>query len=175
MTQRGFRSQEIILATTLLDAEGYSKDELGDLYHQRWHEELDLRALKQTLQMDHILGKTPAMARKELWAHLLGYNLVRQALAEAALHANLRPRQLSFAGGMQTLEAFRMVLLMSRGGSAAFAELARQVFTALATHRVGNRPDRVEPRKVKRRPKSYGLLTKPRAEARQALLEQDAA
>lgn len=175
VTQPGFRTRQVVIATTLLDATEYRKEELGDLYHQRWQAELDLRSLKQTLRMDHILCKTPAMARRELWAHLLGYNLVRQALAEAAWQANLSPRQLSFAGGMQTLEAFRMPLLACAAGSAAWTALTRPVFIALAAHRVGNRPNRVEPRKVKRRPKSYGRLTKPREQARQELLAETAA
>jgi len=170
VTQPGYRTRQIVIATTLLDAREYSREELGDLYHRRWQAELDLRSMKQTLRMDHILCKTPAMARRELWAHLLGYNLVRQALAEAAWKSNRSPRQLSFAGGMQTLEAFRMLLLGGGSGSASLAARVGQVLEALATHRVGDRPGRVEPRKVKRRPKSYPRLTKPRAQERAALL-----
>src|SRR6516162_7219479 len=83
-------------------------------YHG-WQIELDIRAIKQTLKMEHLVCKTPAMVRRELWAHLLGYNLVRKVLAQAAVVSGLSPRQLSFAGGLQTLEEFRWLLLCGRG------------------------------------------------------------
>src|SRR5262249_53820423 len=155
VAQPGFRTKQLVVATTLLEAAVYTKDAIGDLYHRRWHVELDLRSIKQTLRMEHLSCKTPEMARRELWAHLLGYNLVRQALAEAALQANLSPRQLSFAGGVQTLQAFRWLLLTRAPGSLAVTQVATIVLQAVATHRVGDRPDRVEPRKKKRRPKNY--------------------
>ncbi len=110
------------------------------------------------------------MVRREFWVHLLGYNLVRKVMAEAALTKGLCPRQLSFAGALQILEQFRWLQLFG-------SEEMRRVVTvvlwmAVATHEVGNRPGRVEPRRVKRRPKSYPPLTKPRQEARAELLSQ---
>src|SRR5262249_22910678 len=107
----GYRTREVIVATTLVDARVYSKADLAELYHQRWHVELDIRVIKQTLKMDILSCKTPEMARKEVWAHLLAYNLVRQVMAQAALTAGVKPRQLSFAGAAQTVNAFRWVLL----------------------------------------------------------------
>ncbi len=170
VTHKGYRSKEIVVATTLCDAVDYSKEELADLYQQRWHVELDIRAIKQTLKMDQLSCKTPAMVRREFWVHLLGYNLVRKVMAEAALTKGLCPRQLSFAGALQILEQFRWLQLFG-------SEEMRRVVTvvlwmAVATHEVGNRPGRVEPRRVKRRPKSYPPLTKPRQEARAELLSQ---
>jgi hypothetical protein len=170
VTHKGYRSKEIVVATTLCDAVDYSKEELADLYQQRWHVELDIRAIKQTLKMDQLSCKTPAMVRREFWVHLLGYNLVRKVMAEAALTKGLCPRQLSFAGALQILEQFRWLQLFG-------SEEMRRVVTvvlwmAVATHEVGNRPGRVEPRRVKRRPKSYPPLTKPRQEARAELLNQ---
>lgn len=170
VTQAGYRSKEIVVATTLCDAEAYTNDAVADLYHQRWHVELDIRAIKQTLAMDPLSCKTPAMVRREFWVHLLGYNLVRKVMAEAAVTKGLCPRQLSFAGALQILEQCRWLLLF---GS---AEVRRGVTlllgVAVATHTVGDRPGRVEPRCVKRRPKSYPPLTKPRHEARADLLNQ---
>jgi hypothetical protein len=84
-----------VAAGTLCDAAVYTKDDIADLYHCRWHVELDIRAIKQTLKMEHLVCKTPAMVRRELWAHLLGYNLVRKVLAQAAVVSGLSPRQLS--------------------------------------------------------------------------------
>jgi len=112
--------------------------------------------------------KSPAMARKALWAHLLGYNLVRQAAAQAAWARGLTPRQISFAGAMQTLEAFRWLLVA--GADDQRPQIYRVLFLAIATHRVGNRSDRVEPRRLKRRYDRYPYLRIPRARAREALI-----
>ncbi len=169
VTQPGYRSQEVIVATTLCDAQQYSKAMIADLYHQRWHVELDIRTLKQTLHLEHLRCKTPAMLDRELWVHLLGYNLIRKVMAEAAQANGRSPRQLSFAGTFQTLEAFRWILLF--GSAARQQEIWGIVLIAVGTHKVGDRPGRCEPRKVKRRPKSHPLLMKPRAEERAQLLE----
>jgi hypothetical protein len=166
----GYRSTSIIVATTLCDAEEYGKGDVADLYHMRWHAELDIRAIKQTLHMEHLSCKTPEMVRRELWVHWLGYNLVRKVMAQAAWERGLQPRQISLAGALQTLEAFRWFLI---GVCEEKREmLLRVLAVALATHKVGNRPGRCEPRCVKRRPKPYPLLLKTRAEARAELLNQ---
>ena len=130
--------------------------------HYGWQIELDIRAIKQTLKMDILSCKTPEMVRKEIWTHFLVYNLVRKVMAQAALEGKLQPRQMSFAGAVQTLNAFRWLLMLSEGSRQR--ELAKVLCIALRTHEVGNRPGRSEPRKVKRRPKPYGRLMKPRAE-----------
>jgi hypothetical protein len=127
-----------------------------------------VRAIKQTLKMDILSCKSPEMVRKEVWAHLLGYNLSRKVLAQAALAGEVTPRQLSFAGAVQTLGAFRW--LLSVGSGADGQRLLPALLLAVATHAVGNRPGRVEPREVKRRQK-VKLLTKPRAQRRAELLK----
>ena len=71
----GYRSRKILVATTLLEASHYSSAAIADLYHRRWHVELDIRSIKQTMKMEELSCKTPAMARKELWVHFLAYNL----------------------------------------------------------------------------------------------------
>lgn len=164
----GFRTDEIIVATTLLDADTYSRAAIADLYQKRWHAELDLRSIKQTLGMEVLACKTPAMAGKELWAHLLGYNLARKAAAQAAWEHGLCPRQISFAATVQMLETFSNLLL------AVEPEQRRQVcqslFQAIAAHQVGDRPGRVEPRRLKRRCDKYQMLHRTRAEARAELI-----
>ena len=95
---------------------------------------------------------------------------MRQVLAAAALESGRQPRQLSLAGALQTLEAFRWIFLGQEVGSADGRSLTTILLVAIGTHEVGNRPNRVEPRKVKRRPKSYGRLNQPRAQAREQLL-----
>jgi len=163
----GFRTREIIVATTLLDDRVYSQVDIADLYHHRWQAELDLRAIKRTLGMERLTCKTPTMARKELWAHLLGYNLVRKVAAQAAWQRGLCPRQISFAGAVQTLEAFRELLIATDQR----VLICMQMFHAIATHEVSDRPGRVEPRCIKRRPgNQYPNLHAPRNQARAELL-----
>jgi hypothetical protein len=164
----GYRSREVIVATTLLDAKAYRREDLAELYGHRWRVELDIRDIKQTLAMDVLRGKTPEMPRREIWGHLLAYNLTRQVMAPATLRAGLSPRRISFAGAMQTLDAFRAALAGGEGGGWARAVAA--LLTAVATHRVGGREGRCEPRQVKRRPKTLPRMTRPRGEARAALL-----
>jgi hypothetical protein len=128
---------------------------------------LDIRSLKQTLKMDVLRCKTPEMVRKEFWAHLLAANLIRGVMAEAARRHGVLPRGLSFQGARQTMEGFRSELSHARS---ADAEVLREVaWKAIASHRVGDRPDRVEPRVRKRRPKNYPLMHKPRPKLRKRL------
>ena len=164
----GCRSREMIVATTLLDDREYSSADIADLYHQRWHAELDIRAIKEILSMEMIHCKTPAMSRKALWAHLLGYNLVRKAAAQAALTKGLAPRQISFAGTVQILEAFSWILIAAANEQRA--SMYSELFAAIATHQVGDRPDRIEPRRLKRRHDKYQHLGMPRAQARAAAI-----
>lgn len=168
LTVPGFRTRRLDVATSLQDPQALSKLDLADLYRQRWNAELDLRSLKQTMQMDMLRCKTPEMVRKELWTHILGYNLIRTVMAQAALRYAIPPRQISFEGAMQALLAFQPYWVLSSPeiGAALHAELLRFV----ASHRVGRRPNRVEPRVKKRRPNSYRLLTQPREIARAAIL-----
>jgi hypothetical protein len=165
--QRGFRTRVVIVMTTLLGAKEFSHDELATLYRARWHAELDIRSLKQTLKMDVLRCRTPEMVRKEIWAHLLVANLIRGVMAEAAREHGVLPRELSFQGARQTMEGFRSELSHARP---ADAEGLREVaLKAIASHRVGDRPDRVEPRVRKRRPKNYPLMHKPRPKPRKHL------
>jgi len=168
----GFRTRVLVVATTLLDVEAFTKDDLAQLYRARWNAELDLRSLKQVLQMDVLRCKTPELVRKELWAHILAYNLIRTVMAQAAGRHGIEPRSISFKGALQTLEAFQPVIaLVGRGDSALLRSLYERLLDAVASHRVGDRPDRYEPRRRKRRPKPYDRLMKPRHEAKRAMLK----
>jgi hypothetical protein len=165
--QAGFRTKSLVVVTSLLDAELYPRAELATLYRQRWHCELDIRSIKSLMRMDVLRCKTPEMVRKEFWAHLLAYDLVRGVIAEAASGHGVPPRELSFQGARQTLEAFRGELAVARGRAAC--ELRAAALVAIAYHRVGDRPDRVEPRVVKRRPKAYPRMQEPRQEFQKRL------
>jgi hypothetical protein len=154
----GFRTQVVIVVTTLTDAETYHHDALASLYRQRWQAELHLRSLKTIMQMDHLRCKEPHRVRNELRMHLVAYNLIREVIAEAARCAGTEPWHLSFKGAMQTLNHFLPQLSSATSTDDWIAGLLQ----AIATHDVGNRPGRVEPRVRKRRPKPYPLMTKPR-------------
>jgi len=168
--QPGFRTRWIVVVTTLLDPEQTTKEDLASLYRARWHNELDLRSLKSSMQMGELRCKTPELVRKEAWAHILAYNLLRTVMAQAAARHGVAPRTISFTGAMQTLEAFQPLLEFSAAQDAASRlRLYHDLLDAIATHRVGDRPDRYEPRLKKRRRNNYDWLTKPRAEMKRKM------
>lgn len=160
----GYRTRTIVVATTLLDGEQYGVEEIAQLYRQRWDAEINLRSLKTMMHMDVLRCHTPDMVRKELWAHLLAYNLIRTVIAQAALTHGKHPRQISFTRAMRTLEAFRPTLAQTP--SERLLDLYETMLQAIAAHEIGNRPERLEPRQRKRRPKPYPLMNKPRTTAR---------
>jgi hypothetical protein len=165
--QPGFRMKTLIVATTLLDPVEFTRDDLAQLYRARWNAELDLRSLKQTLQMDILRCKTPELVRKELWTHVLAYNLIRTIMAQAATKHDIEPRTISFKGAVQTLEAFQPVIALQGEHNPTFRRTVYEhLLGAIAIHRVADRPDRYEPRRKKRRPKPYDRLMKPRWQAK---------
>lgn len=214
--QPGSRVEVFVVVTTLLDAEKYTRDDLAELYHERWLAELDIRAIKCSLGMDLLRCKTPEMVRKEIGACLLAYNLVRHTMLQAAYasgrsprdleedrakveeacpaaaqppcsprclkgerakageacraapEGECLPREISFTAAMQQLAAGW--ICAPSFNEAMSDELRRANQKHLPNHRVRNRPNRVEPRAIKRRPKPHKLLTKPRAESRADLL-----
>ena len=123
------------------------------------------------MQMEILRCKTPELVRKEIWTHLLAYNLIRTIIAQAAVKHSIDPRSISFKGAIQTLEAFQPVIAIQGQQDSAFRmKLYQQLLDAIAKHRVADRPDRYEPRLRKRRPKHYGFLRKPRSEAKRDIL-----
>ena len=134
--------------------------------------ELDLRSLKETMQMDILRCKTPELVRKEIWKHILAYNLIRTIIAQAANKHDVKPRSISFKGVVQTLNAFQPLIACQGEHDSAFRMyLYKQILDAIATHHVADRPDRFEPRKKKRRPKPYDRLMKSRHEAKRDILK----
>ena len=155
-----------ILVTTFLCSKETPKSVLKALYRQRWNVELDLRNIKTTLGMETLRCKTPEMAVKELWVYLLAYNLIRLLMAQAALLADQIPRQLSFKHTVQIWTAWQQ-----RNGGTHDAVSINALLVLIAEPRVGLRPGRIEPRALKRRPKPFPLLTKPRQIARAEVRE----
>jgi hypothetical protein len=166
--QKGFRTRRLVVATTLWDREDVTAQDLAELYRRRWQAELDLRSIKIALQMDVLRGQSPELVRKEVWAHLLVYNVLRGLMAQAARARGWRPEEVSFTGAAQAARAFLPHLRTATDAQAA-ARLVGALLEVIGEHRVGTRPDRCEPRAVKRRPKDYPYLTVPRAQSRARL------
>jgi Transposase DDE domain len=162
------RVRKLVIVTTLLDAKKYRAKRLGDLFRQRWHAELDLRSLKTDMGMEMLRTKSPEMVRKEVATHLLAYNLIRGITAEAARAKGVKPRSLSFKGALHTVRAFEEANLYDP--ARIEADLPR-LLSLIGKKRVGNRPNRYDPRAVKRRPKPHPLLTMPRKKAK-SLIER---
>ena len=155
------------VATTLTDAKLYTKADIAELYGFRWNSELDIRDIKQSLNLNHVRCQSPAMVRKELWTTPLGYNLIRTTTAAAALLHNLKPRQISFTSACHYVLAAWSRRTDSTSDEATAA--SRQLQGHLANCQVANRPGRLEPRVLKRRRHGYKLMMKPRNELRREL------
>ena len=160
------RVRDLVIVTTLVDRATYPAVELGSLFRQRWHAELDLRTLKTEMQMEQLRTQSPAMVRKEVAIHLLAYNLIRGIMAEAARVVEVKPRRLSFTGALHTVRSFEESHLYDPTRIAA--DLPR-LLELIGQKRVGNRPDRSEPRAVKRRSKPYPRLKIPRRAAKRLI------
>jgi len=188
----GFRTKSVVLVTTLSDAVAFPKDDIADLYRCRWQAELDLRSLKQTLGMDQLRSTTPALMERELWMYVLAYNLVRKVMAQAALWAQTHrrrsrrrpggggvveaawtPRAFSFVGTVEQVMAWWHE--NTTGAAATAVTRYEALLQGVSRRRVGQRPGRVEPRAVKRRPKEYDRLMEPRAQARARLVGKEPA
>ncbi len=157
------RAEQFQVVTTILDA-SIDGGQFGDLYERRWEGEVDIRSIKATMQMDILRCKTPEMVHKEIWAHLLAYNLLRTVMAVAARENGIEPRQVSFKGAKQALTAFAPKIEAARPEDRP--ALIDALLAVIAYHRVGDRPGRWEPRARKRRPKPGARLTQPRAIAK---------
>jgi Transposase DDE domain len=159
------RAERFKVVTTILDA-SIDGGQLGDLYERRWDGEIDIRSIKSVMQMEFLRCKTPEMVHKEIWAHLLAYNLLRTAMAVAAEENGIEPRQVSFKGAKQAVTAFAPKIEEARPKDRP--ALIDAMLAVIAYHRVGNRPGRWEPRATKRRPKPSKRLTQPRRVAKLA-------
>lgn len=156
-------TEPLQVVTTLLDQTACPAEDIGALYGYRWHAELDLRSIKQLLNLDHLRCKSPDMIRRELWTTLLAYNMVRVVCAQAAFTHDKLARQMSFTIACNTL----LSQWLMPPDPAIRETLGRYNLQQIAANEVGDRPGRIEPRVIKRRPKPYTLMTRPRHEYKQ--------
>jgi hypothetical protein len=165
----GRRTKEIDVITTLTDPKEVSTKEIAELYGFRWNSELDIRSIKESLNLGHVRCKSPAMVHRELWTTLLGYNLIRTTAAGAALLHDKQPRKISFTSTCQYVLASWMLTSCGLIDKIKVEDYCRILLEQIAECEVANRPGRLEPRVVKRRPKPYKLMQKPRNQLRREL------
>ena len=158
---RGFRNRRLTLVTTLLNAQLYPAEELAALYARRWRLELCLRDLKTTMGMETLRGKSPELAEKELLAGLVAHNLIRCVMATAVARHKVDLERVSFKGSVDALRQYSEAIGKARNRQLR-CQLWQDLLHNLARDLVRHRPNRREPRAVKRRPKPYPLLNRPR-------------
>ena len=162
--QPGFRTKSFYIITTLLDPANYSAQEIAELYYRRWSVELFFRDQKTTLKMEILRCKSPDMIRKELLMHLIAYNAIRHLIYEAARRHEKDPMRISFKGALQALRQAEFSFHKEAYSPKIISQLKASLHHAIAEKTVPFRPERSEPRCIKRRPKPFQLLTQPRHE-----------
>jgi hypothetical protein len=168
VSEKGFRSPEVSLVTTLLDAQKYPVSALAALYRRRWQVELSFRQIKTALHMEHLAVRSPDMIERALAMHLLAYQLIRGLMQEAALSWDVPLERISFQGAVDGTRHFAEALLRARSQRARRALLA-ELLRILAADAVPDRPNRCEERALKRRPKRFPRLNCPRPKYRERL------
>ncbi len=161
MNVKGFRTKKLWIVTTLLDASLYPADDIINLYFRRWEMELSFRDLKTTMGMEELRCRTPQMIEKELRMFLIAHNFLRALMAEAARTHQIACRIISFKGTVDAVRSFMPVMLRT-SSRLSLQRLHKRLLDILAEDFLPDRSGRREPRAVKRRPKPYPLLTKPR-------------
>jgi hypothetical protein len=169
VVEPGKRTETLTIATTLTDVNVYSKEDIAELYGFRWNSELDIRSIKQSLNLDHVRCKSPEMVRRELWTTLLAYNLIRTTCAAAALLHDKQPRQISFTGTCQYVLSSWMLLSMGLVANADHLAHCEALLLQVSTCEVADRPGRIEPRVLKRRRHRYKLMNRSRAKLKAEL------
>lgn len=172
IVQSGRRTRTMDIITTLTDADEHTKEDIAELYGFRWNSELDIRSIKSNLNLAHLRCKSPEMVHRELWATILGYNLIRTTSAGAALLHGKQPRQLSFTSSCQYVLASWMQLSSRLIDEAKLSAYLSIILKQIAGCEVANRPGRLEPRVLKRRRHGYKLMQKPRNQLRRELRKQ---
>lgn len=158
----GRRTRKLTVVTTLLDAKQYTKEEIAELYGFRWNVELDIRSIKQSLNLGHLRCKSPEMVRREFWITFLAYNLIRTTAAAAASLHTKQPRHVSFTATCQYVLSAWMLLSTDSIAPEKIRPYCLLLLSQIAACQVAKRPGRLEPRVLKRRRHGYKLMNKPR-------------
>jgi hypothetical protein len=157
----GYRTESVTLVTTLLDAQKYSAQDIAQLYARRWKIELWFRDIKTSMGMEVLRCKSPQMVHKELEMFFIAYNLIRCLMAQAGVVNDVAPDRMSFKGTVDSLRQFSLAIAQARAKKKQ-NQLILQLLEVIARDEVPDRSNRIEPRAIKRRPKAFALLKKPR-------------
>jgi hypothetical protein len=157
----GYRPESVTLVTTLLDAQKYSAQDIAQLYARRWKIELWFRDIKTSMGMEVLRCKSPQLLHKELEMFFIAYNLIRCLIVEAGAINDVALERMSFKGTVDSVRQFSLAIAQARSQSKQ-QQLIVELLEVIARDQVPERPDRREPRAVKRRPKAFPLLNKPR-------------
>jgi len=160
ITVREFKVKDEVYVTTFLNSKKYSKKELAKIYQLRWHIELNLNSIKTTMNMDMLSCKTPEMIKKEIGIHFLAYNIIRIMIAEACQKYGFNPRKISFKGALQLINSFLPHFI--NGSANDNKKMYTHMLSLIVKNKIGNRPGRIEPRKIKQRKKPFPVLNKHR-------------
>jgi hypothetical protein len=167
---REFKVNGNVYVTTFLNSKKQHKQELAKIYERRWDVEINLKSIKEIMNMDFLSCKTPEMVRKEIGIHFLAYNFIRIIMAEACEKHDAIPSKVSFKGAVQQINSFTAYFLNSSEEKNNM--LYTEMLQLIVKNKIGNRPGRVEPRAVKRRPKAFPLLSRPRATEKKRLAKK---
>jgi hypothetical protein len=159
--RRGYRTEAVTLVTTLLDPENYPAQDIAQLYLRRWKIELWFRDIKTSLGLEVLRCQTPQMVHKELEMFLIAYNFIRCLMVQAGTTNHVTLDRLSFKGSADSLRQFTLAIAQARSKRKQ-NHLIVQLLEVIACDTVPDRPERFEPRALKRRPKDYQLLNRPR-------------
>jgi len=159
--RQGYRTEAVTLVTTLLDPENYPAQDIAQLYLRRWKIELWFRDIKTSLGMEVLRCQTPQMVHKELEMFLIAYNFIRCLMVQAGAINHVTLDRLSFKGSVDSVRQFSLAMAQARSKKKQ-NHLILELLEVIARDEVPDRPERLEPRALKRRPKSYQLLNRPR-------------
>jgi len=157
----GYRPKSVTLVTTLLDAQKYPASDIAQLYARRWKIELWFRDIKTSMGMEVLRCKSPQLLHKEREMFFIAYNLIRCLIAQAGVINDVELDRLSFKGTVDSVRQFSLAIAQARSKKMQ-KQLIAELLEVIARDQVPERPDRREPRAVKRRPKAYQLLNRPR-------------
>lgn len=167
VTQPGFRCKQFYIVTTLLDPEKYPRHEITAAYFKRWQVELFFRDIKTTMGFEILRCRSPFMVRKEIFMYFIAYNCLRRLILESAGDAEMAAKTISFKGCLQAVRTWESCLGTSELTHREKQKRLSDLYLAIADYTVQFRPGRAEPRCLKRRPKHYQLMTKPRHEMKE--------
>lgn len=159
---RGFRDEKIVVVTSLLDPEKYPKEMILKLYLRRWEIEVSFRDMKTTLRYEFVRGQSPRMVKLEIEILLLAYNLMRYVMSRGGKGS--QGIRFGIASTSAAVKSFLSVIQSVYRSGRSCARAFSRLVAAVVSDVLPRRKRRPYVRAVKRRPKPYPLLTKPRGE-----------